>query len=119
MSKHFYFGAGVTAIVVLYVCEAACMDASRLLLAGFAFVLMLTTALLHEVAEQRREHEAVDNVVKERLAEISFELQLMRDCRMGLMQERKEETVKTVELIGKLLDELAKQECKQKDDVNE
>lgn len=102
MSKHFYFGATVFAILFVYLIEALGVDVKSLLLVGLAFLFALIGAILNELYERRKTAENFERNIRDRLDEVSFELQLMRDCKLDALQERASHLAKTLELIGKI-----------------
>ena len=88
MNKHFYFYATLAAILFIYIMDLLDAGIEPLLLAGFAFVFSFLGAFLNEICDSKTSGKAFERTVRTRLEEISFELQLMRDCRLNLMGEQ-------------------------------
>jgi len=107
MSKHFYFGATVFAILFVYVIEALGADIKSIMLVGLAFLFSLLGAVLNELYERRTASESFERTMRGRLEEISFELHILRDCKFNELQSRACGIMQTLEAIGKAADVLA------------
>lgn len=106
MSKHYYFGACVFAIVFVYIIEALGADVKTLLLVGLAFLFSLMGAILNELYEHRTTSGQFERNVRSRLEETSFELQILRDCKFNELQSRTCGLMQTLEALGKLADSM-------------
>ena len=94
MSKHFYFGTSVFFILFIHVIDTMGANLPTVLLVGLTLLIVLCGMILNELSEQRNRNEAFQNQAREHLEEISFELQIMRDCRFDQIQERTRELEK-------------------------
>lgn len=101
MSKHFYFLTTVFFISSIFVIESMGVNTTALLMVGFSFALSMCGIILNELYEQRYKGEAFQKKVKDRLEEICFELQIMRDCRFDQMDERNKEIKQKIEVLAK------------------
>lgn len=101
MSKHFYFGASVFFILFVQVVAAMGANMQTILIVGLSFLIVMCGIILNELYEQRKRETTFQDQMRERMEEISFELQIMRDCRFDQMQERTRELAKTLETLEK------------------
>lgn len=99
MSKHFYFGASVFFILFVHVVATMGANVQTILIVGLSFLIAMCGIILNELYEQRKRETTFQDQMRERMEEISFELQIMRDCRFDQMQERTRELAKTLETL--------------------
>lgn len=99
MSKHFYFGSSVFFILFVQVVAAMGANVKTIFVVGLSFLIAMCGIILNELYEQRKRETTFQNQMRERMEEISFELQIMRDCRFDQMQERTRELTKTLETL--------------------
>lgn len=102
MSKHFYFGSSVFFILFVHVVAAMGADIQTILIVGLTFLIAMCGMILNELYEQRSRNTAFQDQAREHLEQISFELQIMRDCRFDQMQERTRDLKKTLNGLDKL-----------------
>lgn len=117
MSKHFYFGTSVFFILFIHVVDAMGADIQTILTVGLTLLIALCGMSLNELCESRTQSKAFQDQVREHLEEISFELQIMRDCRFDQMQERTRELAKTLEMLAKLADAYEQKKPEQPEDT--
>ena len=102
MSKHFYFGTSVFFILFVYAVDAIGASMQTVLTVGIILLITLCGMILNELCESRTQSKAFQDQVREHLEEISFELQIMRDCHFDQMQERARNLDKTLTDLDKL-----------------
>lgn len=102
MSKHFYFGTSVFFILFVYAVDAIGASMQTVLTVGIILLITLCGMMLNELCESRTQSKAFQDQVREHLEEISFELQIMRDCHFDQMKERTRDLEKTLEDLDKL-----------------
>lgn len=121
MSKHFYFGATVFAILFVYIIDVMGAGVKPILVVGLAFLFSLFGAVLNELYERRTASESFERTMRGRLNEMSFELQILRDCKFHDLQSRACGLEQTMEALSKVLDAMkAEQELlKKAEDPNE
>ena len=102
MNKYFYLCATLFCIVFVYVIDSMGVDVKTLLLVGLAFLFSMCGMILNELYERRMSAINFERTIRNRLEEIDFDMQVMRDCNFDLLKERADNLVKTVETLGKL-----------------
>lgn len=102
MNKYFYLGATLFCLVFVYVIDSMGVDVKTLLLVGLAFLFSMCGMILNELYERRMSAINFERTIRNRLEEIDFDMQVMRDCNFDLLKERADNLVKTVETLGKL-----------------
>ena len=102
MNKYFYLGATLFCMVFVYVIDSMGVDVKTLLLVGLAFLFSMCGMILNELYESRMSAINFERTIRNRLEEIDFDMQVMRDCNFDLLKERADNLVKTVETLGKL-----------------
>lgn len=102
MNKYFYLCATLFCIVFVYVIDSMGVDVKTLLLVGLAFLFSMCGMILNELYERRMSANNFERTIRNRLEEIDFDMQVMRDCNFDLLKERADNLVKTVETLGKL-----------------
>lgn len=102
MSKHFYFGTSVFFILFVYAVDAIGASMQTVLTVGIILLITLCGMILNELCEIRTQSKAFQDQVREHLEQISFELQIMRDCHFDQMQERTKGLSQTIEVLAKL-----------------
>lgn len=102
MNKYFYLGATLFCLVFVYVIDSIGVDVKTLLLVGLAFLFSMCGMILNELYERRMSAINFERTIRNRLEEIDFDMQVMRDCNFDLLKERADNLVKTVETLGKL-----------------
>lgn len=102
MNKYFYLCATLFCIVFVYVIDNLGADVKTLLLVGLAFLFSMCSMILNELYERRISANNFEQTIRNRLEEIDFDMQVMRDCNFDLLKERADNLVKTVETLGKL-----------------
>ena len=102
MNKYFYLCATLFCIVFVYVIDNLGADVKTLLLVGLAFLFSMCGMILNELYERRMSAINFERTIRNRLEEIDFDMQVMRDCNFDLLKERADNLVKTVETLGKL-----------------
>ena len=96
MSKHFYFGTSVFFILFIHVVDAMGADIQTILTVGMTLLIALCCMSLNELYESRTQSKKFQDHTKEHLEQVSFELQIMRDCHFDQMQERTRDLKKTL-----------------------
>lgn len=117
MSKHFYFGSSVFFILFIHMVAAMGTNIQTILVVGLTFLIAMCGMILNELYEQRSRNTAFQDQAREHLEQISFELQIMRDCRFDQMQERARELAKTLEMLAKLADAYEQKKPEQPEDT--
>ena len=102
MNKYSYLGATLFCMVFVYVIDSMGVDVKTLLLVGLAFLFSMCGMILNELYERRMSAVNFERTIRNRLEEIDFDMQVMRDCNFDLLKERADNLVKTVETLGKL-----------------
>lgn len=102
MNKYFYLCATLFCMVFVYVIDSMGVDVKTLLLVGLAFLFSMCGMILNELYERRMSAINFERTIRNRLEEIDFDMQVMRDCNFDLLKERADNLVKTVETLGKL-----------------
>lgn len=102
MNKYFYLGATLFCMVFVYVIDSMGVDVKTLLLVGLAFLFSMCGMILNELYEHKMSATNFERTIRNRLEEIDFDMQVMRDCNFDLLKERADNLVKTVETLGKL-----------------
>lgn len=102
MNKYFYLCATLFCMVFVYVIDSMGVDVKTLLLVGLAFLFSMCGMILNELYERRISANNFEQTIRNRLEEIDFDMQVMRDCNFDLLKERADNLVKTVETLGKL-----------------
>lgn len=102
MNKYFYLCATLFCMVFVYVIDSMGVDVKTLLLVGLAFLFSMCGMILNELYESRMSATNFERTIRNRLEEIDFDMQVMRDCNFDLLKERADNLVKTVETLGKL-----------------
>lgn len=102
MNKYFYLCATLFCMVFVYVIDSMGVDVKTLLLVGLAFLFSMCSMILNELYERRMSANNFEQTIRNRLEEIDFDMQVMRDCNFDLLKERADNLVKTVETLGKL-----------------
>ena len=102
MNKYFYLCATLFCMVFVYVIDSMGVDVKTLLLVGLAFLFSMCGMILNELYESRMSASNFERTIRNRLEEIDFDMQVMRDCNFDLLKERADNLVKTVETLGKL-----------------
>lgn len=102
MNKYFYLCATLFCMVFVYVIDSMGVDVKTLLLVGLAFLFSMCGMILNELYERRISAINFEQTIRNRLEEIDFDMQVMRDCNFDLLKERADNLVKTVETLGKL-----------------
>lgn len=102
MNKYFYLCATLFCMVFVYVIDSMGVDVKTLLLVGLAFLFSMCGMILNELYERRMSANNFEQTIRNRLEEIDFDMQVMRDCNFDLLKERADNLVKTVETLGKL-----------------
>lgn len=100
MNKYFYLCATLFCIVFVYVIDNLGADVKTLLLVGLAFLFSMCGMILNELYERRMSATNFERTIRNRLEEIDFDMQVMRDCNFDLLKERADNLVKTVETLG-------------------
>lgn len=102
MNKYFYLGATLFCMVFVYVIDSMGVNVKTLLLVGLVFLFSMCGMILNELYERRMSAINFERTIRNRLEEIDFDMQVMRDCNFDLLKERADNLVKTVETLGKL-----------------
>ena len=102
MNKYFYLCATLFCMVFVYVIDSMGVDVKTLLLVGLAFLFSMCGMILNELYERRMSAINFERTIRNRLEEIDFDMQVMRDCNFDLLKERADNLVKTVETLDKL-----------------
>ena len=102
MNKYFYLCATLFCMVFVYVIDSMGVDVKTLLLVGLAFLFSMCGMILNELYESRMSANNFERTIRNRLEEIDFDMQVMRDCNFDLLKERADNLVKTVETLCKL-----------------
>lgn len=102
MNKYFYLCATLFCMVFVYVIDSMGVDVKTLLLVGLVFLFSMCGMILNELYESRMSAINFERTIRNRLEEIDFDMQVMRDCNFDLLKERVDNLVKTVETLGKL-----------------
>ena len=102
MNKYFYLCATLFCMVFVYVIDSMGVNVKTLLLVGLVFLFSMCGMILNELYERRMSAINFERTIRNRLEEIDFDMQVMRDCNFDLLKERADNLVKTVETLGKL-----------------
>lgn len=110
MSKHFYFGATVLAILFVYIIEALGAGVKPILMVGLAFLFSLLGAVLNELYGRRTASESFERTMRGRMDEMSFELQILRDCKFHDLQSQTYGLEQTIQALDKVLEAMKAQQ---------